>query len=308
VPHPPEVRVDVRAGSSGPEITVRNGKSTYTAKRANSVTEEEVQWQSEGVTISGSLFKPAKGRGPFPVVVFVHGSGPVSRGSPYGLHAYLAHHGFASLVYDKRGVGRSGGVYVHQIDSARLALLANDAIEGIKLINKRSDIDTTRIGVWGISQAGWIVPIVAAKSPSVDYTVIVSGPTTTVDQEGYFSRLTGDDGDGTRLPREEIRQRMREYVARDFDPMPFLRQQRAPGLWIYGGKDDSVPVEMSVENLKQLRAEGKPFQLVMFPGGQHVIWETEDGSRQYTPLIKRLVPDYLQTMVRWMSRGWRPIS
>jgi pimeloyl-ACP methyl ester carboxylesterase len=140
----------------------------------------------------------------------------------------------------------------------------------------------------------------------VDFTVIVSGPTTTVDQEGYFSRLTGDDGDGTRMPWPEIRERMKNYVATGFDPMPYLRAQRASGLWIYGGKDESVPVEMSIENLKLLQKEGKPFEIVTFPKGQHVMWETEDGSRQFMPLITRYVPGYYEAMVRWILQHVRP--
>jgi uncharacterized protein len=307
IPHPPAVRVQFRSDSSGQsDITVRTEKVTYTAKPLRAFAEEAIEWQSDGVTISGSLVKPLDGRAQYPVVVFVHGSGPTTRNSSFEFQSYLALHGVASLVYDKRGVGKSGGMYVHVVDGARLELLARDAIAGIELISRRPDIDTTSVGVWGISQAGWIIPVIAAKSPHVDYTVIVSGPTTTVDQEGYFGTLTGDDGDGTRLPETEISERMKNYVPRGFDPVPYLRAQTADGLWIYGGKDESVPVDMSIENLRLLQKEGKPFQVMTFPKGQHVMWEAEDGSRQHMPLLKRFVPGYYEAMTDWILQHTLP--
>ena len=73
-------------------------------------------------------------------------------------------YGIASWSYDKRGVGKSGGVYKHDVDSAQFELLAADAIAGVKMLAKRPDIDTNRIGIWGISQAGWIIPIVAGDA------------------------------------------------------------------------------------------------------------------------------------------------
>ena len=299
VPHPPMMRLDVAPDSLGRRrIVVRDRKGTITARKL-AFREEDVQFTSD-VTISGTLIKPLAGRGPHRVVVFVHGSGPTSRDAFFSLPYYFAMHGVASLVYDKRGVGRSGGTYTHDVDSTRFELLAADAIAGIKLLSKRSDIDTTRIGMWGISQAGWIIPIVAARAPEVDFVMIVSGPVTTLDQEGYFSLLTGDDGDGPRLPRAEIARRMKAYSPKGFDPVPFLRAMRISGLWIFGAKDESIPVDMSIEALEGLRKDGYPFEIVTFPAGQHVIWETVDGSRQQLPLVHRFVPGYFETLLRWM--------
>ncbi|HJU76101.1 MAG TPA: prolyl oligopeptidase family serine peptidase, partial [Gemmatimonadaceae bacterium] len=285
IPHPPVWRLTSRgsAGGNAAEIRVRRGNAVEVAKRVH-FGREELRWTSGGVAISGSLIKPLGGKPPYPVVVFIHGSGPTTRESFFGLPYYFAMHSVASLVYDKRGVGQSGGAYVHNVDSARFELLAGDAIAGINAIRGRADIDTTRIGVWGISQAGWIVPIVAARSPDVDFTIIVSGPVATLGEEGYFSTLMGDDGDGPRLARAEVAERMRTYRPSGFDPVPYLRQQRAPGLWIFGGEDNSVPVDVSMSNLKVLQKEGKPFEIEYFPKGQHVLWETDDGSRQQLPL------------------------
>lgn len=75
----------------------------------------DVSWQLDATTVDGTLVRPV-GPGPFPAVVMVAGSGPTDRdwnspllpgtnGSARLLAEALARAGFASLRYDKRGVG-----------------------------------------------------------------------------------------------------------------------------------------------------------------------------------------------------------
>ena len=65
--------------------------------------EEAVDFESHGSTIQGTLMLPA-GEGPFPAIVWTHGSGRVDREDPlYRSHAaWVVEHGIASLIYDKR--------------------------------------------------------------------------------------------------------------------------------------------------------------------------------------------------------------
>ena len=102
---------------------------------------------------------------------------------------------------------------------------------------------------------------------------------------------------------------MKAHQPTGFDPIPFIRQMRIPGVWIFGGQDDSIPVDLSIEALKALQKEGYPFEVSYFPMGNHPMWETTDWSRQYSPLIHRYVPQYFDTTLRWLlilsSRGDR---
>ena len=68
---------------------------------------EEVEFRSEGVTLSGTVVLPPN---IVAAMVLVHGSGPEERMT--GRSQALADQGIATLTYDKRGVGKSGGVYV----------------------------------------------------------------------------------------------------------------------------------------------------------------------------------------------------
>ena len=71
---------------------------------------EDITFKSGETVMSGLLVKPEE-TGIFPAVIVLHGSGPESLNDPaYKITANtLVRSGFAVLLYDKRGVGKSGG-------------------------------------------------------------------------------------------------------------------------------------------------------------------------------------------------------
>ena len=72
-----------------------------------------------GIKTKAQLTYPAIGKGPFPGVFLITGSGPIDM-NEYGPHAqmffqiteYLSERGFAVLRYDKRGIGAADGFTV----------------------------------------------------------------------------------------------------------------------------------------------------------------------------------------------------
>lgn len=127
---------------------------------------EEVTFKNGDVTLSGTLVLP-EGKGPFPAVVLTQMSSPAPRGA-YALQAYyFAAHGMAALMYDKRGVGKSGG----EFNKATMEQLADDAIAGIELLGQRGDIKAGAIGTWGHSQGGWLAPLAATRSQKVAFVI-----------------------------------------------------------------------------------------------------------------------------------------
>ncbi len=132
---------------------------------------EDVTFRSGDIVLAGHLYSP-DGPGPHPAVVFTHGSGDAGRdNNRYRLEAeYFAGHGIASLVYDKRGYGRSTGDW-HQ---ATFEDLADDCLAAVAYLQTREEINGSRIGLRGASQSGWILPIAADKSSDVAYLILVS--------------------------------------------------------------------------------------------------------------------------------------
>jgi pimeloyl-ACP methyl ester carboxylesterase len=144
------------------------------AKRADFYREERVKFPTRGATLAGTLLLP-NGRGPHPAVVCVHGSGRQTRnGNAAGMRLvadHFARHGVAVLIYDKRGAGESSGDW----STEAFEDLAGDVTAAVDTLKRRKEIDATKIGLWGISQAGWIMPMAAARSKDIAFIICVSG-------------------------------------------------------------------------------------------------------------------------------------
>lgn len=231
----------------------------------------EVAFQSGCETLAGTLYLPPS-PGSHPAVVFVHGSGQAHRLGFGGtwITTPLVEAGVAVLTYDKRGVGQSEGTCCPG-DDGDLDALAADARVAVDLLRLRTDIDRDDIGLLGVSQAGWVIPIVAQRSPDVAFTVIFSGSAVSFGEEILYSRLTGEDE--SRPPGRspaEIAARLAEAGPSGFDPRPFLRAYRVPGLWIYGRRDQSQPTAQGVEVLQTIaEQEGRDFTVEVFPDLGH---------------------------------------
>jgi pimeloyl-ACP methyl ester carboxylesterase len=133
-------------------------------------TERDVTFTSGGVELQGTLMIPP-GAGPHPAVVFLHGSGPATRAGARAYAEEFAKLGLASLFFDKRGSGKSGGSWM----TASLDDLAADALAALAHARAQKEIDRARVGFWGVSQAGWVATLAASKSADVAFMVLVSG-------------------------------------------------------------------------------------------------------------------------------------
>ncbi len=239
---------------------------------------KDLGFSSHGVRLSGSLVMPAEG----PIhaaVVFVHGSGPQKRSMHWAQR--FASEGIAALVYDKRGVGRSGGTYEgnQSVSEQNITLLADDALAAFEKLRVHSKTKDVALGLAGISQAGWIVPLAAQKSArqseGADFMVLWSGPVCKVSEEDIFSKYTADL-DARRVPgyREALAARTTPYIWPDFlgkdsDPSDNLAALDIPGLWVFGAQDGSVPVDLSIERLAALMAKGHDYEYALFSNLGH---------------------------------------
>ncbi|HEX8942631.1 MAG TPA: alpha/beta fold hydrolase [Gemmatimonadaceae bacterium] len=140
-------------------------------------TKDVVFESAPGIRLSGTIDIPP-GKGPFPAVVFVTGSGPQDRDEagmghrPFLVIAdYLARHGIASLRYDDRGTAQSTGDFASST-TADFAVDAEAAVHFLKAMPQLA----SRIGILGHSEGGLIAPMVAARSRDVDFIVMLAGP------------------------------------------------------------------------------------------------------------------------------------
>jgi len=136
---------------------------------ASTINEEQVRFASGKITLAATLVLPP-GAGPHPAVVLFHGSGPQERDLLTA--RWFGAQGIAALAYDKRGTGESGGDF----RTGPFMDLCDDGLAAIAYLKSRSEIDAKRIGVWGLSQGGWLGPLAASRSADVAWVIAVSGP------------------------------------------------------------------------------------------------------------------------------------
>jgi len=154
------------------------------------------------VTLYGVLTLPAS-EGPHPGIAIITGSaGPDGRaGASARTHIDHAHkfaaQGFACLRYDPPGVGRSTGE--RGLDS--LEARAGEALAVARFLQQQPDIEANRVGLWGVSQGGWVIAMAASESPqAIAFLIMVSGTTVSVAEQQVFgvemqSRAAGIVGD-----------------------------------------------------------------------------------------------------------------
>lgn len=142
--------------------------------------EQEVVFENsaDGVRLAGTLTLP-QSQGPFPVVVLLHGSGPLDRDLTMANHKpflvwadYLTRQGIAVLRFDKRSAGKSTGDY----NSSTVEDFANDALAGVEYLKTRKEINSTQMGLIGFSEGGLTAPLTASKSKDIGFIVLMAAP------------------------------------------------------------------------------------------------------------------------------------
>lgn len=155
--------------------------------QSSSYKEQTVNFFYKGHEIHGRLIRPDIAGKKLPLIIFVHGSGPEDYSSSDNyryLWEMFTSIGFACYSWDRPGVGDSEGKwYEASIDDR-----AEEVIEATKALKVIDGIDSSRMGYWGISQAGWVIPKVAARLKPA-FVITVSSPVTSAfDQELYRVR------------------------------------------------------------------------------------------------------------------------
>src|SRR5205085_1816655 len=112
---------------------------------------------------------------------------------------------------------------------------AQDADAAIRFLSRQPDLDPHRLGLFGGSQGGWIVPLAAARSKLVSFAVLESGPTVSVGESDAFATYTSQGTSPLTQPLSQIEAQVEKDGPSGFDPRPWIRKLTIPMLWLYGG-------------------------------------------------------------------------
>jgi carboxymethylenebutenolidase len=127
-------------------------------------TPDEITFPSGGRELHGFMWKP-EGAGPFPAVLWNHGSEKLP-GSQPALAKFYTAHSYVFFVPHRRGQGRSPGEYIQDLiaqappgDRARRMVElqqaeVEDVIAALNYLKSRSFVDPARIVISGCSYGG----------------------------------------------------------------------------------------------------------------------------------------------------------
>ena len=142
--------------------------------------EEEVTYDNPkaNIKLAGTMTIPP-GKGPFPAVLLMAGSGPNDRDETLMGHKpflvladYLTRKGIVVLRYDKRGVGKSGGDFTNAV----MWDFGSDGEAGIAYLKTRPEVNVQKIGIIGHSEGGLEAPMIAMHDPAIAFVVLMAGP------------------------------------------------------------------------------------------------------------------------------------
>ena len=126
----------------------------------------------QGAELAVTLALPAGARRErLPALVLLPGSGPSTRSDSEPLAQPFLRAGFAVLTFDKRGCGDSTGSWL----TSSLDDMAADGRALFDWLAVRADVEPARVGLVGVSQGGWVAPLVASGRPGVAFIIALTG-------------------------------------------------------------------------------------------------------------------------------------
>jgi pimeloyl-ACP methyl ester carboxylesterase len=233
----------------------------------------DVSIPADQASLAGTLATP-NGEGPFPAALLIAGSGPLDRDGNHkrlplslsrDLARILSDAGWASLRFDKRGVGESSGDYLTTGFYDELA----DATSALNWLKSQPNVTavvpvghssgalyaaemsaggnaesgavllgyTTSTGeetlIWQAGEIGETIPRWVKAMLKVFRTSIAK------QQSKALAKLKNTSKDVVRIQGQRVNAKwMREFL--DYDPEPVLRTTTSPLLAITGSKDVQV--------------------------------------------------------------------
>ncbi len=274
--------------------TLQAGKLTqHTRERVLGIPEEKLSagedasfTSFDGTRVSARLYLPKNGRGPFPLVYYVHG-GPQSQERPnfawfsMPLIQLLTLNGFAVFVPNARGSTGYGLAYMKQVDRDWGGKDRLDHVHAMTIVlPKDQRLDVKRAGVIGRSYGGYMSLTLASRHPELwSAAVDMFGPydLTTFSEripetwKPYFELSIGH-------PIKD-----REFLL-ERSPRRYIENIRCPLLVIQGQNDPRVIERESRDVVEQLRAAGKSVEYIVFPDEGHDVLKHDNRVRCYNAI------------------------
>jgi dipeptidyl aminopeptidase/acylaminoacyl peptidase len=222
---------------------------------------------ADGLEIHSQLFLPPNGRATEkkPALVFMHG-GPIRQmllgwhymyyyANSYAMNQYLASRGYVVLSVNYRsGIGYGRAFREAPGRAGRGATEYKDIVAAGKYLQGRSDVDPSRVGLWGGSYGGFLTAMGLARNSDI----FAAG----ADFHGVHDWPT-DNWDGKNIPQELTK------LAHESSPVMSVETWKSPVLFVHGDDDRNVYFTQTVDLVARLRARGVVIEQLVFPDDVH---------------------------------------
>ena len=219
------------------------------------------QNQTQNLALGGLLFVP-EGDGPFPAAVIIHGSGTSRRDNGWylTLTKHLQNSGIVVLLPDKRGSEESEGNW----QTSSFDDLATDTRAAIGYLREQQSVLISGIGVIGMSQGGWIAPLVANQEQELTFLVSMVGSVVTPREQLLYEEnhnlrqlgfLPGISNVLAYVGSANVRYLAQPELYKlivDYDPLPYWSNISVDSLALFGADDTNVPSARSAKLLESL--------------------------------------------------------
>lgn len=206
-----------------------------------------------------------------------------------------------TLIYDKRSKGYSRTERDYRV-------LAEDALAAIRVLRRQKGIDHDRVGLWRLSEGGWVVPLAASRSRDVDFVVTVAANSIRpIDQEQWniHNKLLhhGVRGSMVRSYSETVTRLVAGsglFPEAFHDPLPVLAKVRQPVIGLWGEYDRLTPPAESLTTFRRVFDESgnRHYTLRILPEAQHSLRRTPDQGFSGTD---ELAPGAISTVAAWVD-------
>jgi pimeloyl-ACP methyl ester carboxylesterase len=190
-------------------------------------------------------------------------------------------------------VGGSTGHWTRQSFHDR----AQEAIDAVQFLQGRPDIAGKRVGLWGISQGGWIGPLAAALSPDVAFLILVSAPAGTIAEQDLYRvehEMRADD-----MPEEAInkavafaRRRIELLRSGSYEKLDAAQREVSRERWFKDYVHRLGPADFAFGK-KNLAHDGRPVlkgvkcPVLVLVGGRDTIVPAKEGAALIEDIVRK---------------------
>jgi dipeptidyl aminopeptidase/acylaminoacyl peptidase len=264
-----------------------------------------------GDILAGTLTYPKDTNKKFPTIILITGSSahdrdnsssdkPISAYRPFRQIAdKLSSNGIAVLRLDDRGIGASKGGDINKMTTDERA---NDIWECVKYLKTRREIDSTRIGLIGLSEGASIAHMIAAKDSSIKVIVLLSG-IGSKGKEIIDYQVKNKLIDRDKLP-ELLRLDKNLKFLFDFDPLITTSVIKQPVLIINGTLDKNVPPNDGYKILESIKSNGNmDVTIEVLVNYNHLLLNDDKNNICQDKGCKNKIPeDLLNLILDWINK------